>query len=131
LYSHIYAQDKKRDTGEIQDFHSEFVDYTAKGRRDPFIPLIVEPEIKSKKFFDLSEFKLIGILWRNSEYYAVIGFPDGKFYNLKENSRLGIYDAYVYKITKDSIIIREHIKIKKGAIKTKDTILKLRKEEEG
>jgi Tfp pilus assembly protein PilP len=131
LQPFLYAQDKKVETVQIKDANFNSFEYIAKGKRDPFMPLILKPEAGHKKIFDPLMLKLVGILWDNSTYYAVLGFPDGKYYNLKENSRLGIYDAYVFKIHRDFIIIREHIKIKKGAIKTKDTILKLRKEEEG
>jgi len=43
---------------------------------------------------------------------------------------LGLYGGRVHEITKDSVIITEQIKDYKGQLKTKDTILKLRKEEE-
>lgn len=106
------------------------VEYTAGKRRDPFKPLVVKSKPIIKETVDFSTFKLIGILSENSTYYAVLVFPDGKYYNMKEGMRLGIYDAIVYKVMRDSVIIREHIETKKGAIKTKDTILRLRKEEE-
>jgi Tfp pilus assembly protein PilP len=43
---------------------------------------------------------------------------------------LGIYGGKVTEITKDAVIVTEQIKDYKGQLKTKDTILKLRKEEE-
>lgn len=108
------------------------VEYTASKRRDPFLPLIVKPELKGKDIdLTISQIKLIGIIWDRSNYYAVLLLPDGKYYNLKENARLPMYNASIHKITKDSVTIKKEIKIKKGAIKTEDIILKLRKEEEG
>lgn len=107
-------------------------EYTASKRRDPFIPLIVKPELKIKDIdLTVSQIKLLGIIWDNSNYYAVLLFPDGKYYNLKENMRLPMHNAFIHKITKDSVTIKKEIKTKKGAIKTEDIILKLRKEEEG
>jgi len=43
---------------------------------------------------------------------------------------LGLYGGKVRDITRNSVIITEQIKDYKGQLKTKDTILKLRKEEE-
>jgi type II secretory pathway component PulC len=106
------------------------VEYTASNRRDPFMPLIVKPDLKGKDIA-ISQIKLIGIIWDESNYYAVLMLPDGKYYSLKENMRLPMYSAFVHKITKDSVTIKKEIKIKKGAIKTEDITLKLRKEEDG
>lgn len=107
-------------------------EYTASNKRDPFMPLIVKPELKGKDIdLTISQIKLLGIIWDNSNYYAVLLFPDGKYYNLKENTRLPMHNAFIHKITKDTVTIKKEIKTKKGAIKTEDIILKLRKEEEG
>lgn len=117
-------------------------DYKPKGRRDPFLSLIiVEPEkvdkiVKKKtghplENYDVVEFKLIATLWNKVGYYAVITLPDDKSYTIIEGMRLGLHNGTVHKITKDSVIIRENIKDHKGVFKAKDTILKLRREEEG
>lgn len=112
------------------------VEYTAGKRRDPFIPLIVKAEAKPKGLmpienYEVSEFKLIAILWDNTRYYAVITLPDSKSYTIREGVKLGLHGGKVYKITKDSVIIREYVRDYKGALGPKDTILKLRREEEG
>lgn len=140
----VYAERGKKEIkqlskvkGEIRKEGLNFYEYTASGRRDPFMPLIAKrDEIKPKKgalpleSFDVLEFKLIGILW-NKVYYAVVTLPDGKSYNLREGMRIGLHGGKVNKITKDSVIIRENIKDYRGVLVPKDTILKLRKEEEG
>ncbi len=111
------------------------VEYTAGTRRDPFMPLIVKADAKPPKgmpieSYEVSEFKLIAILWDKTKYYAVITLPDGKSYTIREGVKLGLHGGKVYKITKDSVIIREHVRDYKGALSPKDTILKLRREEE-
>ncbi len=112
-------------------------EYNAKGKRDPFITLIVKPETDKKKGFtpienyEIAEFKLIAVLWNNTGYYAVITLPDGKSYTIKEGTKMGLHGGKVYKITKNSVVIREQLRDQRGALKPKDTILKLRREEEG
>lgn len=112
-------------------------EYTAGAKRDPFIPLIIKADTKPQKglipieSYEVSEFKLIAILWDKTKYYAVITLPDGKSYTIKEGMKLGLYGGKAYKITKDSVIIREQVRDYKGALSPKDTILKLRREEEG
>mgnify|MGYP002335949801 CR=1 FL=1 len=111
------------------------VEYTAGTRRDPFVPLIVKAETKPKglipiESYEVSEFKLIAILWDKTKYYAVITLPDGKSYTIKEGVKLGLHGGKVYKIIKDSVIIREQIRDYRGVLSPKDTVLKLRREEE-
>lgn len=112
-------------------------EYTGSIRRDPFASLIVKPETKHQKglmsveSYGVSDFKLIAILWGNSKYYAVITLPDGKSYTIREGVNIGLHGGKVYKITKDSVIIREQIRDYRGVLNPKDTALKLRMDEEG
>jgi type IV pilus assembly protein PilP len=111
------------------------VEYTAGTRRDPFMPLVVKAEAKPKglipiESYEVSEFKLIAILWDKTKYYAVITLPDGKSYIIREGVKLGLHGGKVFKITKDSVIVREQVRDYKGVRSPKDTILKLRREEE-
>ncbi|MCL4456392.1 MAG: pilus assembly protein PilP [Nitrospirae bacterium] len=114
-----------------------YYEYTAGSRRDPFVPLIVKADAKPAKgltpmeSYEVAEFKLIAILWDNSKYYAVITLPDGKSYTAREGVKMGLHGGKIYKITKDSVIIREHVRDYRGVLSPKDTVLKLRMEEEG
>ena len=112
--------------------------YEPKGRRDPFVPLtdvVKEKAFKKKgsaaiEDFDVEEIKVIAIVWDSKQYYAMVTLPDKKSYTIRKGMTLGLYGGKVREITKDSVIITEQIKDYKGQLKTKDTILKLRKEEE-
>lgn len=109
-------------------------EYTAGARRDPFMPLVVRAEAKPKglmpiESYEVSEFKLIAVLWDKTKYYAVVTLPDGKSYTIREGVKLGLHGGKVHKITKDSVIIREQVRDYKGVLSPKDTILKLRREE--
>ncbi|MBI5213720.1 MAG: pilus assembly protein PilP [Nitrospirae bacterium] len=147
------AEDKKQDikpvdksadkpvmkTKEVKDTAKPgtYYEYSAGSQRDPFVPLIVKADAKPAKgltpmeSYEVSEFKLLAILWNNSKYYAVITLPDGKSYTVKEGIKLGLHGGKIYKITKDSVIIREQVRDYRGVLAPKDTVLKLRREEEG
>lgn len=118
---------------------TDFYEYSAGSRRDPFMTLIVKEEEKKPvetlvkglrplERYAVSEFKLIGVLWENTKYYAAITLPDGKSYTIEEGMKLGLHAGKVHKITKDSVIIREHVKDQRGRLSPRDTILKLRME---
>lgn len=112
--------------------------YDPKGGRDPFMSLVQvsKPKAQRKKgaspieTFDVDEIKLIAIAWDSNQYYALITMPDSKSYTIRKGMTLGLNNGKVIDITRDSVFIREQIKDYKGQPKSKDTILKLRKEEE-
>lgn len=112
--------------------------YDPKGRRDPFISLIdlaKERSIRKKapnpmENFDVEEIRIIAIAWDNNQYYAMITLPDNKSYTIRKGMTLGLYGGRVEEIKKESLLIREQVKDYRGQMKTKDTILKLRKEGE-
>lgn len=116
----------------------EVYSYDPKGRRDPFVSLI--EDIKTKPVqrkgmspvegFDVEEVKLIAIAWDSQQYYALVTLPDNKSYTIKKGMTLGLHGGKVSEVTRDAVIITEQIKDYKGQLKTKDTILKLRKEGE-
>ncbi len=111
--------------------------YEPKGRRDPFTSL-VEVKSTAKKqrgsspveSFDVEEIKLIAIAWDRQQSYAMVTLPDNKSFTIRKGMTLGLYGGKVSEITRDTVIITEQVKDYKGQLKTKDTILKLRKEEE-
>ncbi|MFA5354301.1 MAG: pilus assembly protein PilP [Thermodesulfovibrionales bacterium] len=112
-------------------------EYNSMGKRDPFIPLIVKQEkLKPKKgsppleSYDVSELKLIAVLWGGKRSFAVVMLPDGKSYTIKDGDRIGLSNGKVYKITKDSVIIREMAKDYRGTVRERDLFLKLHREEE-
>ncbi len=112
--------------------------YEQKGRRDPFLSLVQISKEKPKRVagkrpienFDVDDIKLVAILWEANQYYALITLPDNKSYTIKKGMTLGLYGGKVEDITKDKVMIREHVKDYRGQMKIKDTILKLRKEGE-
>ncbi len=123
---------------ELPKVEKEIYVYDPKGRRDPFLSLVQVTQAKPQRKkgaspvenFDIDEIKLIAIAWDNQQYYAMITLPDNKSYTIKKGMTLGPNDGKVIDITRDSMSVREQVKDYRGQIKSKDTILKLRKEGE-
>lgn len=113
----------------------EAYNYEPKGR-DPFLSLVdVAKEKPQRKKgatpfenFDISEIKLNAIVWDSTQFYALMTLPDNKSYTVRQGTILGLYGGKVSEITKNSVLIREQLKDYKGQYKTKETILRLRKE---
>ena len=132
------AQTVARTQKEELKVEKEVYSYEAKGRRDPFMSLVEltkEKPVKRRgvspiENFDVEEIKLVAIAWDNQTYYAMITLPDSKSYTIKKGMTLGLYGGKVQDLTVDSLLIREQIKDYKGQFKTKDTLLRLRKEGE-
>jgi type IV pilus assembly protein PilP len=108
--------------------------YNPKGRRDPFMPLIVREEKKAQKAdrpplerYNITEFKLTGIVWGGFGYNAMFEGPDGKGYFVRAGTIIGQNGGVIKKITKDSIVIEEKFKTSAGVMQRKEIIVELRK----
>jgi len=83
--------------------------YEARGRRDPFRPLIT-PRVETAKSrpktglaaLDLKELKLAGIVWERRGFYALVEAPNGAGYVVRVNDTVG-EDARVAKITPEAV----------------------------
>jgi len=127
-------------TEEAKKATQEAYSYDSRGKRDPFLSLVMmfkqKPERKkgtNNPFasYSVDELNLLAIAWDDQKYYALIMLPDKKSYTITEGMKLGLYGGdggTVQKITKDMVIIRENVKDYRGEIKPKDSILKLGKE---
>ncbi|VAX30604.1 hypothetical protein MNBD_NITROSPIRAE02-624 [hydrothermal vent metagenome] len=113
--------------------------YDPDGRRDPFLSIIVltKQKVEKKKKtlnplenYDVTDFRLLGVVYTGKEYYASVALPDGKAYTIKKGTTLGLYGGKVIDIKSDAVIIREYVVDYRGQLKPRDTVLKLRKEEE-
>lgn len=132
------TQPESRVPEEAKQVVPEGYAYDSKGKRDPFVSLIVvtkQKPIKKKgaspiESYDVDEIRLLAIAWEKDKYYALIQLPDKKAYTITEGMTLGLMGGKVEKITKDTVLIREHVKDYRGDIKPRDSILKLHKGEE-
>lgn len=125
---------------EEKGVETETYSYNPKGRRDPFLSIIeaskIEREAEKKKrgikpseSYDISDVKVIAIAREKNKYYAMVELPDKKYFTVKVGMTLGTRGGKVIKIDEGGVVVREHVRDYKGEIHTKDTILRLRKEE--
>ena len=89
---------KKEEEKPLPKPEEEGYVYEPKGRRDPFVSLIVpkQPEIKKRlllkgahplEFYDVTDFRLIAVVWNNTRY-AMVTAPDGKAYTITVGTTL-------------------------------------------
>jgi Tfp pilus assembly protein PilP len=110
--------------------------YEARGRRDPFLPLIApklaegKPQARSGlASLQVNELKLAGIIWGQRSLFALVEAANGAGYVLRINDVVGT-DARVTNITPQAVTFE----VKTGATlfqpaRTRVLELRLRKEE--
>lgn len=114
--------------------------YEAKGRRDPFRPLIAPRLVETKSrprtglaALEVNELKLAGIIWEQRGYFALVEAPNGSGYVLRVNDTVG-GDARVTRITPEAVTFEVGAGMRGGPTpsqlaKTRVVELRLRKEE--
>jgi type IV pilus assembly protein PilP len=99
---------------KVEKKEPEF-EYVSEGRRDPFVPLsrIKRPLVVSQEpatplqSYDLSQFRLIGVIVGKGDSKAMVVAPDGKSYVLYKGVKIGKNSGVVTEITSDTILIEE------------------------
>ncbi len=114
--------------------------YEAKGRRDPFRPLIAPRLAEGKPrpktglaALEVNELKLAGIIWEQRGYFALVEAPNGSGYVLRVNDTVG-GDARVTRITPLAVTFEVGAQLGGGptpsqSVRTRVVELRLRKEE--
>ncbi len=112
--------------------------YEASGRRDPFRPLVmpkVEAVAKVRPktglaSLEVNELKLVGIVWGQRGYFALVEAPTGAGYVVRANDVIG-EDAHVTKISPEGVQIQVKTAASgpQGATKSRVVELRLKKEE--
>lgn len=90
------------------------VSYDPSGRRDPFLPMFqpgqqveLDSNLPPLQRVGLTELSLIGVLWGNYGYTAMVQTPDGKGYSIRRGTRIGPNNGVVSSITERGIIVQE------------------------
>jgi len=115
----------------IEDYN-----YDPKGKRDPFEPFSAVPKgaatAEGPMFplqkFDLSQLKLIGIIWDNHNPKAMILDPNGKGYIIRTNERVGRNNGYVARIREGEIVVVESFTGNDGKTSYQTKLVKLSQE---
>jgi len=99
---------------EEEEKEAEFV-YVTDGRRDPFVPLSrirrpMEPSDEPAtplQSYDLSQFRLAGVIVGKGASKAMVIAPDGKSYILSEGVKIGKNSGVVITINSESVLVEE------------------------
>lgn len=110
--------------------------YDPKSRRDPFQSLTrlikidkTRAEMPPLQRVQISDLKLLGIMWGGYGYYGLVQTPDGKGYTVKEGMLMGTNNGVITTITDKAIIVSEPGVDVTGKKSTKDVELLLRPKE--
>lgn len=112
--------------------------YNPEGRRDPFKSIIISsakraandtlPPLQRR---ELSELKVIGVIWGGLGYGAVIQTPDGKGYPVRKGTRVGLNNGMVSQINTKQVIVMENYLDIFGERKIREITLELHPQKEG
>lgn len=112
--------------------------YNPEGRRDPFKSIIVSSEkqalvenLPPLQRKELSELKVIGIVWGGFGYGAVVQTPDGKGYPVRRGTRMGLNNGVISRITNKEIVVQEKYLDIFNERKTRDVVMELHPHKEG
>lgn len=128
--------DQKDKAGEKEVKKETEYLYDPTGKRDPFRSAILGETLRGKETLpplqrrEISELKLIGIVWDKSGYSAMLETPDGKGYTIKVGTLVGSKKGVVRKITKKNVVIEERYMDIIGEMKTREIIMELPSKEE-
>lgn len=116
----------------------EILTYRPAGKRDPFKSLIKSTEPLKKRegkglspleSFDVSGFKLIGIISANRGNFAMLIAPDGKGFTVRKGMHVGLNNGKITRITSNAVEVVEFISNYRGELIPQTTRLELPKEE--
>ena len=114
----------------------EHYSYDPKSRRDPFQSLTkiiksasLQSQMPPLQRFQISDMKLLGIIWGGLGYNGLIQTPDGKGYTVKEGMLLGTNNGVIKTITDKALIVSEPTMDFAGRKSTKEVELLLRPRE--
>ena len=115
---------------------AEGYSYDPKSRRDPFQSLTkmiktasLQSQMPPLQRVQISDMKLLGIMWGGYGYFGLIQTPDGKGYTVKEGMLLGTNNGVIKTITDKAIIVAEPTIDIAGRKSTKEVEILLRPRE--
>lgn len=135
----VVEEQKPPEQEKTQQVEKKEYAYIPEGKRDPFKPFISQqPSGKAKEIpltplqkYDISQLKVVGIMWGEKGRYALIEDAEGKGYVVYPGTLVGKNGGKVVKILQDEVIIEERYTDVFGETKTQYVSISLPKEEGG
>ena len=134
--------DAKKATKELEQLSEELFlqglmdpfDYDPRGRKDPFMQPVLDrpvapgathgPLLPLQKF-DISQLRLIGILWDVKRPRAMIQDPNQKTHIVGPYTKIGIRNGYIAVIREGELVVVETNEDASGRLTTMAQIMKL------
>ena len=120
------------DAEEVSEEAVEEYRYNSLGRRDPFRSIVIKSQgsrdlsdLPPLQQVEITDMKLLGIVWGSQGYFATVKTPDGKGYTIKVGTAVGVHDGVVEKITEGELVVQEELVDIFGTKKKRETILEL------
>ncbi len=111
--------------------------YFPADRRDPFTLVLPDgqrpgkdnPTLPPLQRLALSDLNLIGIIWGNFGYTAMLQAPDGKGYMVRRGTKVGPNNGVVSAITENAVVIEERFTDIYGKKQVREFIKRLHEKE--
>jgi Tfp pilus assembly protein PilP len=133
----IISAPTRTEIAKTEEKPAQVYTYNPAGRRDPFAPIIIKESKKGKagdrpplERYNLSEFKLTGIIWGGFGYNAMLEGPDGKGYFVRVGTIVGPNRGVVKRITQNTMVVEEKFKTYTGETERKEIVVELRRKQE-
>ena len=111
--------------------------YNPKGKRDPFRSLIqigerkVDPNLPPLQRTELSALRLVGVVWGDFGYEALVQTPDGRGYAVDIGTKMGINQGVISRITSLDLSVEEKSVDIFGATHVATHVIELHPKKEG
>jgi type IV pilus assembly protein PilP len=126
--------------GEVMNPEPEGFSYDPTGLRDPFQPfapaqpngpVILTPQVVVSddplQNFELSQLRVVGIIWGVKKPKAMVRDPSGKLHMVFKDSKMGRYGGFVAEIREGEIVVVEPTRSPDGLLMGTPRILSLTK----
>ncbi|MBI5286030.1 MAG: pilus assembly protein PilP [Deltaproteobacteria bacterium] len=116
------VEEKKAEEVIPQRKRNPFKPFVVKGVGGPIE--VVEPKVPLQRF-EMSQLKLVAIVWGIDPPVGMVEAPDGKGYIIKKGDLIGNRNGFVAKVDKDQVVVEERFKDYLGEMQVNEIILKL------
>jgi hypothetical protein len=112
--------------------------YDREGKRDPFRSFVLDrlKELASQtkgplEQFDVGQLTLHGVVWKTNRPRALVADPSGQVYVVREGDPIGTNEGSVVRIDDNLMLVRETYVDAMGEQTTKETEMRVRRNQEG
>jgi hypothetical protein len=112
--------------------------YSPEGKRDPFRSFVLDrlKELAGHtkgplEQFDVGQLTLHGVVWKTNRPRALVADPSGQVYVVREGDAIGTNEGSVVRIDDNLMLVRETYVDAMGEQTTKETEMRVRRNQEG